>query len=146
MAVIGVFKSWEILLMSSLLSLSYWTFSSVVSFKRMRISSKSWQSWLISSLLSISTSKVKSRFPFLISLVAIWSLFRGANNALYTQPVSIIPVSIRIIIPENKISTNIDFTSGMKSPTLDTINTVPSSLSLNRKSTCLIKFWVSPSK
>ena len=78
-AVIGVFKSCAILLMSVLFSFSPSIFSSALSFKRRRISSNDLQSSPISSLLSDSTEK--SRLPSLIFCAAVCSFFDRIDHA-----------------------------------------------------------------
>ncbi len=141
--VIGVFKSWAILLISSLFSRSLVICCSADSFKRLRISSKLEHSSLISSLPSPSI--VKSRLPCCMFTVAASSFFKGRIMPPYIQIISIAAVHKRIKKTEINTSKASLFISGRSSYALVTIKALPSSPLEKRKSTCLIRACSFPS-
>ena len=83
MAVSGVLRSCDILLIISLVSFSYWIRSSSIDLSLIRISSKSRHSTPISSQEFTWTGL--SRFPAPICIVAIRSMFKGFMILWYSH-------------------------------------------------------------
>ena len=111
-AVIGVFKSCAILLINTLFSDSFVTFSSAFFLRRARICSNAVHSSPISPSLGLVSSS-KSRLPSLIFSAAIRSLSIGVMILLYIHTISMAAVVRSINTSANAPSIKTVLTSGI---------------------------------
>ena len=136
-AVRGVFRSWEMFLISSFSSLSDWSLSSDDFFNIRRISSKSLHTSPISLCGTLGISK--SKLPSLILSVASLSLLTGLIIELYIHRLRIRLVIARISIITTISSTIICLICGtlcLTEVSIDTLYIFPKS---SVKSTCFIR-------